>query len=129
MKSETKVSLRNKAHQIRPILELDEPFSTVDMGKTDYRLDEQPQHLIKFLQAKGAVEKTDRIYIGGGEYRYLWEWKPQPKEYMQTVVEQTNKLPCGCRAHIPPSANSHSETATCKYCNTEYKKETFKDSL
>lgn len=121
--------IKHKAHRIKPLLQLESPFTVRDMQKLDVHEEMSPQNWIRFLYSNDAIQKRDKIYVDHGDYIIKWAWDQEIKTYIKDQATRDDGLPCGCRSHIPAEIGPETKIAECKHCGAKHSKETFKEAL
>lgn len=112
---------------LKPLTEVSEPWHIREV-KDLLPDDRSPQQWMLQLENNNVIEKVERIRI---DNRPVWEYEfnPRAEEFITQRSENVNKLPCGCRAHIPSDVSANTDTGTCKNCGATHSKETFKNTL
>lgn len=112
--------LRQHIHDFEEILDMPEFWASDLEGTPGER-----QAVINLLRTSGAIEKVGSE-LNGRSKRYRWGWC-QHREYLQEYHEQQDKLPCGCRSHIPGEQDG--ETYYCKFCGDAHDRQTIREAL
>jgi len=115
-----RLRLRKHIHEFAEILDMAEFWASDLDGPTGER-----QATINLLRTSGAIEKVGWERNGRSK-RYRWGWINH-REYLQDYHEQQDKLPCGCRSHIPGEQDG--ETYFCKFCGTGHGRDVIKEAL
>jgi len=99
---EQRQPLKNRIHDIAPLLAFDEPFTVRDV-------DSDARSVILLLKRNSAVKclgktKVTREYEHSDkpkvDYVNQWRWVPGPKAWLQRYYDDLKTFPCGHRAHI-----------------------------
>lgn len=118
---------RARIHEIEPLLELSGTWKQTDIDDLDSR---ESHKIIMKLKQIGAIEVATTETTSGGKYVQSYRWNPGYKESYQEYADELNRLPCGCRAHIPPGDRGAPEgQMCCKHCGQPHEKETIRECL
>jgi len=117
-------SLKNRIHDIQPVLDLSGEFRARDVP-----LDREATHgVLLHLKRHGYIEQLSRVGDGGKAHRYRWadDVKDQFRHYAETL----DTLPCcGGRKHVPDSRDLPEGKVACKFCGRKYGREHFEELL
>lgn len=118
--------LRGEIHEIEPLLDLSGEWEVRDL---ECDKDNSINSLLLKLHRAGHVEQVDKNYTDNGVI-WTYRWVQQSKQEFQDYLDQLNLLPCGHRAHIPPSSGpDDTDKLPCKFCGDLHDKETIKARL
>lgn len=113
-------------HDIEPLLKETGPFV---LAETDLDT-ENGTHEVKGMVAKceqvGALDQIERVRYRG-KTRWKYEWVEGAREYLVNYLADLDKLPCGCRSHIPDSRDDPDGKISCNHCGRMYDEDRFKE--
>jgi hypothetical protein len=118
--------IRTHLDDIRPVLEVAEPWAIedlpMDMGEAC--------GVTRSLFRNNVIEKVGKDHTKGHN-QTCWVWsfrfREQPRAYAEDYLESKNTLPCGHTAHIHHRDGKYG----CKHCEQErdYSRETIENAL
>lgn len=92
-------------------------FTTADLDMAP----EDAHRALLNLRREGMVEQsTEKYDAGRGHYYHEYRWVGNARALVEDYYEQMDKLPCGCRIHIPSGRDDRPGHISCKYCGREY---------
>jgi hypothetical protein len=127
MNDSQKDAMKHFALQLKPALEITDPFDIRDI-KDKLPDTKTPQMWMQHLHKEDVVTRAGKVHTGRGTVN-KWEWREGANKWLLDYAEQMNTLPCGCRSHIPSDIGADSDTGTCKNCGKVHDKEVFKNSV
>lgn len=117
-------------HALEPLLDHEEfILAETEVGGSKERMDTVRGPLRKAI-IQGVVKRVERVPTdgnNGGNYCYRYRWVADARERLQAYLDSLEKLPCGCRTHIPDSRDDPEGIITCKHCDEPYHESTFKE--
>lgn len=107
--------LRNRADQLKPAIELSEPFTSADIGKVT-EID-HAAGVVYMLKSMGAIIQVDETKQGNrGAYVGMYEWDEKVRDWLIELLDGMQTLPCGHRAHVFNDPELATDRLGCKHC-------------
>lgn len=122
--------VKSNAEQLKPILDVEVPFTSRDIEGNSKQMRMVLRHLctLGVLERVGAevVERSDPDDSRTHEVN-RYRWNPRYLDMLKEIDDRDDTLPCGHRGHIRNKGDSFG----CRYCDEErnYDRETIEEAL
>lgn len=85
--------------------------------------------LIEKVERVSYHENRDGTHRYGGTLAWRYRWVGDARQQFKQVVESSDTLPCGCRAHVPDSRDDPEGVVSCKFCGRAYDEGRFRELI
>jgi len=119
----TQKVMRNRIGEIRPFLDLEEPFTVLDVDNHPTR----PHDTTKQLHELDVIRKVGTT-LANGHNIGKWEWDEEEKAELEAWIDEQETYP-DCPHRVTIHNPEWADELACKVCNKQYSQETVKALL
>jgi hypothetical protein len=124
--------VRNRIHEIEPLLELGDDEWTVWEtpldGDEGWRLvrDLVNEGVVHVVGSQPPAENEDDTT---GSSRNIYQWDEQARRTLERYRDTMPTLPCDCRTHVPAGREYPDGWMRCKHCETAHRKAVIREHI